>query len=238
MQHRWSGCRVGITGARGALGQALARRFQAAGAEVTGFTHGAPAVDSDDPVPHWVQWSCGAEAELEPHLTDLDLLVLNHGINPHGDQSSAALDKALAVNALSSWQLLQCCERIAATSSENKLLEVWVNTSEAEIQPAVSPAYEVSKRLLGQLVSLRGATRSPQERSRLVLRKLVLGPFRSELNPIGVMSADFVAGQILWQTSIGARLVIVTPNPLTYLLMPLTELGRRVYSRWLNRPDP
>ena len=215
-----------------------ARRFRAAGAKVTGFTHGAPAVDSDGPVHHWVQWSCGAEAELEPHLTDLDLLVLNHGINPHGDQSSAALDKALAVNALSSWQLLQCCERIAAKSSENKLLEVWVNTSEAEIQPAISPAYEVSKRLLGQLVSLRGATRSPQERSRLVLRKLVLGPFRSELNPIGVMSADFVAGQILWQTSIGARLVIVTPNPLTYLLMPLTELGRRVYSRWLNRPDP
>ena len=238
MEHRWSGRRVGITGARGALGQALARRFQSAGAKVTGFTHSAPAVDSDGPVHHWVQWSCGAEAELEPHLADLDLLVLNHGINPHGDQSSAAVDKALAVNALSSWQLLQCCERIAATSSANKVLEVWVNTSEAEIQPAVSPAYEVSKRLLGQLVSLRGATRSPQERSRLVLRKLVLGPFRSELNPIGVMSADFVAGQVLWQTSLGARLVIVTPNPLTYLLMPLTELGRRIYSRWLNRPDP
>lgn len=237
-EHRWNGCRVGITGARGALGQALARRFQSAGAEVTGFTHSIPPMESDGPVHRWVQWSCGAEAELEPHLADLDLLVLNHGINPHGDQSSAALDKALAVNALSSWKLLQCCERIAATSPEIRVLEVWVNTSEAEIQPAVSPAYEVSKRLLGQLVSLRGATRTPEERSRLVLRKLVLGPFRSELNPIGVMSADFVAGQILWQTSIGARLVIVTPNPLTYVLMPLTELARRTYSRWLNRPDP
>ena len=71
-----------------------------------------------------------------------------------------------------------------------------------------------------------------------MLRKLVLGPFRSELNPIGVMNADFVSGQVLWQARIGARLIIVTPNPLTYVLMPLTELGRWLYSRALSRPDP
>ena len=33
--------------------------------------------------------------------------------------------------------------------------EIWVNTSEAEIQPAFSPAYEISKRLIGQLVSFK-----------------------------------------------------------------------------------
>ena len=57
-------------------------------------------------------------------------------------------------------------------------------------------------------------------------------------NPIGVMNADFVSGQVLWQARIGARLIIVTPNPLTYVLMPLTELGRWLYSRALSRPDP
>ena len=105
------------------------------------------------------------------------------------------------------------------------------------IQPAVSPVYEISKRLLGQLVSLRGATQSAAERNQLVIRKLVLGPFRSELNPIGIMDANWVANQVLRQASWGLRLIIVTPNPLTYLLMPITELGRRAYSRILNRPD-
>ena len=172
-----------------------------------------------------------------PHLRNLDVLVLNHGINPQGDQRPGTMSKALEVNALSSWRMLQCCERLCRARS-TQTLEVWVNTSEAEIQPAVSPAYELSKRLLGQLVSMRGATRSAEERSQLVLRKLVLGPFRSELNPIGVMTADFVAGQVLWQARMGARLIIVTPNPLTYVLMPLTEIGRRLYSRALSRRDP
>ena len=75
-------------------------------------------------------------------------------------------------------------------------------------------------------------------REALILRKLVLGPFNSSLNPIGVMDADFVATQVLRQASWGLRLVIVTPNPLTYVLVPLNEVGRRIYSRILNRPDP
>ena len=236
INHRWSGSRVGITGARGALGQALASRFQQAGALVTGFTHGDPPTATDSPVDDWVSWSCGQEEALVPHLSDLDVLVLNHGINPQGDQRPGTMTKALEVNALSSWRMLQCCERLCRERT-TKVLELWVNTSEAEIQPAVSPAYELSKRLLGQLVSMRGATRSAEERSQLVLRKLVLGPFRSNLNPIGVMTAEFVAGQVLWQARMGAHLIIVTPNPLTYVIMPLTEVGRRLYSRALNRPD-
>ena len=92
--------------------------------------------------------------------------------------------------------------------------------------------------MLGQLVSIRGAVLDVQGREALILRKLVLGPFRSSLNPIGVMGADFVAAQVLRQAGWGLRLVIVTPNPLTYVLMPLTELGRRIYSQVLSRPDP
>ena len=51
------------------------------------------------------------------------------------------------------------------------------------------------------------------------------------------MNADFVAGQILFQAGLGARLIVVTPNPLTFVLMPLSELARRLYSRVLNRRD-
>jgi hypothetical protein len=101
-----------------------------------------------------------------------------------------------------------------------------MNTSEAEIQAAVSPLYEISKRLQGQLLSLRSLDLAgPQLR----LRRLVLGPFRSALNPIGVMSAGFVAREILRQVRWNWGLVIVTPNPLTYLLMPLAGLSRWLY---------
>ena len=173
---------------------------------------------------------------LENCLQELDVLVLNHGINPQGGQDPDTLTRTLEINALSCWRLMQIFERICAKSPRDRPRELWINTSEAEIQPAASPAYELSKRLLGQLVSIRGAVLDEEERQQLILRKLVLGPFRSSLNPIGVMGADFVAAQILNQVSRGSRLVIVTPNPLTYALMPLSELMRRTYSRMLNRP--
>ena len=40
-----------------------------------------------------------------------------------------------------------------------------------------------------------------------------------------------------FQARLGSRLIVVTPNPLTYLVVPLSELARRVYSLVLNRPD-
>ena len=54
------------------------------------------------------------------------------------------------------------------------------------------------------------------------------------------MSADFVAQQILWQADLGLPLIIVTPNPITLLVMPLIEMGRWIYNRILriNRHDP
>ena len=237
-QSPFQGRRIGITGARGALGVALARCFRAAGAEVIGFTHGPPPADQPDGPQHWVKWSCGEEASLDADLQNIDVLILNHGINPQGDQSPDVINQALEINALSSWRLMQRFEAISRASPQGCPKEMWINTSEAEIQPAVSPVYELTKRMLGQLVSIRGAVLDVEGREALILRKLVLGPFRSSLNPIGVMGADFVAAQVLRQAGWGWRLVIVTPNPLTYVLMPLTEFGRRVYSQVLSRPDP
>ena len=237
-QSPFHGRTIGITGARGALGIALARCFRDAGAHVIGLTHGQTPPEQTDGPHRWVSWSCGNEASLDAELTELDVLILNHGINPQGHQSPEVINQALEINALSSWRLMQRFEAISRASLEGGTREMWINTSEAEIQPAVSPVYELSKRLLGQLVSIRGAVLDEAGREALILRKLVLGPFRSSLNPIGVMGADFVAAQVVRQAGWGFRLVIVTPNPLTYVLMPLSELGRRVYSRILSRPDP
>jgi NAD(P)-dependent dehydrogenase (short-subunit alcohol dehydrogenase family) len=185
----------------------------------------------------------GDEQRLRPLLAEVDILVLNHGINVYGDRSRDACQRSLEVNALSSWRLLELFATVvserqpaADPASSRPRAEVWINTSEAEIQPALSPLYELSKRLLGQLVSLRALDlASPQLR----IRRLVLGPFRSSLNPVGVMGAEFVAGQILAQARLGLNLIIVTPNPFTYLLMPMSTLGRWLYFRLLTRgPTP
>ena len=66
------------------------------------------------------------------------------------------------------------------------------------------------------------------------MRKLVLGPFKSNLNPIGIMNSDFVANQIMCQSRLPLRLIIVTPNPLTYILFPIIEIFRDVYFKRIN----
>ena len=56
-----------------------------------------------------------------------------------------------------------------------------------------------------------------------VVRKLILGPFKSQLNPVGVMSARWVAKQIVNLARRDIRNIIVTINPLTYILFPIKE---------------
>lgn len=246
MEHVQPTITVAITGASGAFGQALLRQWQRRGARLIALTHGeAPllvAQSTGEAVAlEQVRWQVGREADLRPTLEAVDVLVINHGINPHGQRSADASERALEINALSAWRLLELFAEVveqrqsaaAAPSPDRPRAEVWLNTSEAEIQPAISPLYELSKRLLGQLLSLRSLDLA----DRLRLRRLVLGPFRSALNPIGVMTADWVAGQVLRQAvDWNCSLVIVSPNPLTYVLMPLTTLSRWVYFRLTTHP--
>ena len=224
---------VAITGASGALGQALIRAWHDRGAKVIALTSsGQPltVVDSSGtPIPlQQVSWQVGEERALAPALAAVDVLVLNHGTNPHQNRSAEATAQALEVNALSSWRLVELFAGLVGQREGASRAEVWINTSEAEIQSALSPLYEISKRLLGEIVSLRALDWASGERP-LRVRRLVLGPFRSALNPIGVMGADFVAQQVLNQAQWGCNLIIVTPNPLTYVLMPLAALGRWLY---------
>jgi NAD(P)-dependent dehydrogenase (short-subunit alcohol dehydrogenase family) len=241
MAHQpFAGRCVAVSGASGSLGRALLTELHRQGARLIALSSGSTALELHDaagqPIPlEQVPWRCGEEQELRPVLAGVDVLVLNHGVNVHGERSVAAVQRSLEVNALSSWRLLELfAELAAADTGSRRPRELWMNTSEAEIQVAVSPLYEISKRLQGQLLSLRSLDLAGP---RLRIRRLVLGPFRSALNPIGVMGAGFVAREILRQVSWNCGLVIVTPNPLTYVLMPLTTLSRWLYFRACSQPQ-
>ena len=232
---------VAVTGASGALGRALLQRWHRRGARLIALTHSQTPLqllaDDGSPIPlQQLGWRVGLEQELLSQLQDVDVLVLNHGINLQQQRGAEATAQSLEVNALSSWRLLEgfaalVTDRSPSVRAARPQPEVWINTSEAEIEPAFSPLYEISKRLLGQLLSLRSLDLSRQLR----LRRLVLGPFRSALNPVGLMPVGFVADQVLRQASWGCNLIVVTPNPLVYVLMPLTTLGRWAYNRLLTR---
>jgi len=229
------GKKCAVTGAGGSFGRALLTQFQLQGAELIALRH------SDEPlqlinangqaVPlETICWRVGEEEMLAQMLQEVDILVINHGINKLGARDTAAAIASLEVNTLSAMRLLELFLKSCSPGTKDR--EVWVNTSEAEVNPALSPLYEISKRALGQLLSLRSLD------APCPVRRLVLGPFKSALNPYGFMRAEAVAAAVMKQAIAGKKLIIVSPNPLTWLLMPLTEWGRNIYNRsFTQAPD-
>ena len=228
----WGNLKVGITGANGALGKALTKTLRQKGAFVIGLTHSEipnKVMHLDSPN-EWIKWETGKESNIKRILMQLNILILNHGINRKGLQTNKDINDSLEINAISTFRLIEIYEEIAYQDNNiNSTREVWVNTSEAEIQPALSPTYEISKRLIGEIVSIKNNSLSAQQKSLLRIRKIVLGPFKSELNPIGIMPVNLVSNLIIKQAEMKINLIIITPNPITYVLMPITELIRYIY---------
>ncbi len=218
---------VAVTGASGTMGRALLGELARQKARPIALTTSPDATFGEN-VPCW-QWQPGAEADLREALKKVDILILNHGLNGHGDRTPEAIQAALEANALSGWRLMEVFFSTVETSPQRANKEVWVNTSEAEVSPAFSPLYEVSKRLMGDLVTLRRLD------APCVVRKVILGPFKSNLNPIGVMSAEWVAWAVVTLAKRNVRNIIVTINPLTYLIFPFRELGKGIYFRLFSR---
>ncbi|NEO86165.1 MAG: bifunctional sterol desaturase/short chain dehydrogenase [Spirulina sp. SIO3F2] len=225
------GKRIAVTGASGTMGRALLQALSDRGAKVTAFTSSSTPitlVGSTEPLPTCT-WTIGQEAELAEQLEKIDILILNHGINVHGQRDEAAIARSYEINAFSHWRWLELFLKTVKTNKDIATKEVWINTSEAEVSPAVSPLYELSKRTIGDLVTLKRLD------APCVIRKLVLGPFKSNLNPIGIMSADWVARQIVNLAVRDMRNIIVTVNPLTYVLFPLKEWRVSLYFRWFSQ---
>ena len=221
---------IAITGASGTMGRALMGELTRQGAKPVAVTTSlSPQFESALEV---LTWRPGEEEKLRDRFQTIDILVINHGVNVHGDRGPEAIDKSLQVNALSAWALIEVFLASAASSADAAHKEIWVNTSEAEVGPAFSPLYELSKRLLGDLTTLRRLD------APCIIRKIVLGPFKSNLNPIGVMSADWVAWAVVALAKRNVRNIIVTINPLTYLTFPIKELSQSLYFRLFSQSTP
>lgn len=220
---------VAVTGASGTLGRSLLQALHGQGAKLVALTSQqqtvAIAVAGESVPVQTVTWQVGQESDLAALLETVDILILNHGINVHGERTAEAIANSYEVNAFSSWRLMELFFQTVRTNPEIARKEVWVNTSEAEVSPAVSPLYELSKRTLGDLVTLRRLD------APCVVRKLILGPFKSNLNPIGVMSAEKVAGKIVNLARRDTRNIIVTINPLTFIAHPIKEFFVTSYFR-------
>ena len=236
---RFKGLRIAITGANGSLGGALVEILKKKGAYVVGLTHDRKksSSSSESNPDEWILWNCGKEEDLTKCLSSIDILILNHGFNPKQKINSIDINNAIEINSLSHWRLIEIFENLASCNNLNKLgqKELWANTSEAEIQIAFSPVYEITKRLIGELVSLKKSNLLMKQSNSFIIRKLVLGPFKSKLNPQGIMSPEFVARKIIQKAEKDNYLIIVSPNPITYLIMPLVEIIRLLYTRFIKK---
>lgn len=218
---------VAVTGASGTMGRALLAELLQAGAKPIALTTSPQAT-----FPSAIRvfaWQPGQEEQLQEIFQKVDILIVNHGINVYGDRSSEAISRSLEVNVLSGLALMDAFIATVNTPTAPATKEIWVNTSEAEVGPAFSPLYELSKRLIGDLTTLK------RQEAPCIIRKIILGPFKSNLNPIGVMSAQWVAKAVISLAKRDFRNIIVTINPLTYLVFPIKETAQSLYFRLFSQ---
>ena len=220
---------IGITGASGALGKELTKLYRKKGYKVIGFTHSKTDSEVNHESPNeWIKWECGKESKLKKHLKKIDILILNHGIYDLSRENTN-YENSIEINALSKFKFLTLFEDIAIASESSIKKEIWINTSEAEILPALNPSYEISKSLIGKLVSFKKNLLNKDTKEKLIIKKIILGPFKSELNPIGIMSPKFVSKKIYDLAKSNNYLIVITPNPLSYFLFPLKEFLNFLY---------
>lgn len=219
---------IALTGASGTLGQALTTELIKHNAKVIALTTNPDKIEVKTGL-KVLAWELGNESELKTNLQKVDILIINHGVNCYGDRTSTAIQNSYEVNTFSALRLIDIFSATVTGPEAKATKEIWVNTSEAEVSPALSPLYELSKRALGDIITLKRLDRV------CVIRKLILGPFKSQLNPYGVMSASQVARGIVFLAKRDIRNIIVTVNPLTYLLFPIKELMTWFYYRIFSK---
>lgn len=200
---------IAVTGASNTLGKTLLDHLHQTGAKLIALTSKNQQITlqiggEDFPI-KTIFWQVGKETDLIKALENenVDILILNHGINVYSDRNISAIAQFYEVNTFSSWRLMEGFLSTVCTNEDRVRKEVWVNTSFAEVNPTLSPIYELTKRALGDLVTLRRLD------APCVIRKLILGPFKGDLNPQGKISVDWIAKQIINMAQRDVRDIIV-----------------------------
>ena len=81
-------------------------------------------------------------------LRDVDVLIINHGVNLRGNQTFSKFNKSIKINALTIWKLIDIFENLSKKIFRFLLKRKYrVNTSESEMIPSLSYSYEISKRI-------------------------------------------------------------------------------------------
>jgi monoglucosyldiacylglycerol epimerase len=226
---------IAVTGASGTLGRSLLKHLYLQEAKIIALTSTAPEIAIDiggESLPvKTIVWQVGKEEELAELLESIDILIVNHGINVHSERTQDAIALSYEVNTFSVWRLMELFFATVRSDRDIVRKEIWLNTSETEANPSFSPLYELSKRAIGDLITLRRLD------APCVVRKLILGPFKSDLNPIGIMSGDRVAKQIINLAKRDIRNIIVTVNPLTYVTFPIKEFCTSTYFKLFSRRE-
>ncbi len=220
---------IAVTGASGTMGRSLIQALLHEGAQPVALTTSGNATFAD--AVRVQTWQPGHEADLQTTLAEVDILIINHGVNVHGARTPEAIAQSLQVNALSAIALMDAFLATSDATAPARVREIWVNTSEAEVGPAFSPLYEISKRLIGDLITLK------RREAPCVIRKIVLGPFKSNLNPIGILPPQWVANTVIALAKRDIRNIIVTVNPFTYLAFPLKEMAQSIYFSLFSKSE-
>jgi len=116
----------------------------------------------------------------------------------------------------------------------NETIEINELENNLEKLISFSGVFDISKNIL---ICSKGGVISSSELLEIAktiaaarnLKKIILGPFKSELNPIGIMSPKFVSKKIYDLANSKNYLIIISPNPLSYLLFPLKEFFNFLY---------
>ncbi len=200
---------IAVTGASGALGQALLRYLTEAGAQVIALTPSRTEpiileITGNLLTLETISWKVGFEKELVEVFKRVDVLVLNQGVNVHHHRTEQTELQSFEINTSSSYHLLELFLATVHANEDIAKKEVWVVTSEAEVASAQSPLYELSKRSLGAPVTLNRLDTS------CVIRQIVLSSFRSRMSPNVPMSAERVAKQIINAVKRDARNISVS----------------------------